>query len=62
MDYNPDYGEDCRYGWGRFQRYDAWFKAELFLLDEHCDSLRNLETLLKYKAKCYAQEEGRGEF
>jgi hypothetical protein len=47
---NPNYFEDCRYGWGRFQRWYAWVRAERFLLD-HIGEKPDIERLIEYEAK-----------
>ena len=39
------------YGWGRFERLEAWMMAERFLLEEQHDDARTIERLREYKSK-----------
>jgi hypothetical protein len=47
---NPNYSEDCRYGWGRFQRATAWHDAHAFLVLELTRNDSDLARLREYKA------------
>lgn len=39
------------YGWGRFERLQAWMMAERFLLEEQSDNGGNIQRLREYKSK-----------
>lgn len=47
---NKNYSQDCRYGWGRFQRCDAWTMAENFLLEGNLSRIDG-ERLREYKER-----------
>jgi len=47
---NDNYSEDCKYGWGRYPRYDAWVMAYDFLLGE-MGTVEEMKELRKYKEK-----------
>jgi len=44
--------DERRYGWGRFERVDAWTQAEQFLLDEVGD-VNDIQRLREYKTCWY---------
>lgn len=47
---NSSTSEERQYGWGRFQRLDAWLRAEAFLLEEQ-GKPNEIRCLREYKSK-----------
>lgn len=42
--------DERRYGWGRYERLEAWMRAERFLLEEQGNP-QDIERLREYKSK-----------